>query len=171
MHFPLFVDLAGRECLVVGAGKIAARKAKTLESFGARVKTVAPETAGRGFEESDVEGMALVVAATDDHGLNARVSAICRARGIPVNAVDDPANCTFFFPAIARNGPVTAAVSTGGACPAAAAILRDRIAGLMDDGFAAKVEKLGGERERLKKEFPDPEERRRHCEEELNGRP
>lgn len=161
MHFPLLVDLADRPCLVVGGGKVAVRKVKALESFGARVAV------SLDFDDGDVEGMALVVAATDDRAVNARVAALCRAKGIPVNVVDDPANCSFIFPAIFRKGPMTVAVSSGGACPVAAKIVRDRAARLLEDGFVAEVERLGRAREELKKRFPDPSERRRHCEKEL----
>ena len=167
MHFPLFIDLESKPCLVVGAGKVAARKVGTLRAFGAEVTTVAPEVCGRGFADSDVEGMALVVAATDDRALNRRVADLCKARGIPVNAVDDPENCTFIFPAIVRKGPVVAAVSSGGACPVAAKMVRDRIERELDDGFIAEVEDLGRRRQDLKRDYPDPSERKRHCEEVL----
>ena len=167
MHFPLFIDLESKPCLVVGAGKVAARKVGTLRAFGAEVTTVAPEVCGRGFADADVEGMALVVAATDDRALNRRVADLCKARGIPVNAVDDPANCTFFFPAVFRKGPIVAAVSSGGACPVAAKLVRDKVAGALPDDFVAAVERLGKERENLKRNYPDPQERRRICEEAL----
>ena len=167
MHFPLFIDLESKPCLVVGAGKVAARKVGTLRAFGAEVTTVAPEVCGRGFADADVEGMALVVAATDDRALNRRVADLCKARGIPVNAVDDPENCTFIFPAVVRRGPMTVAVSSGGACPVAAKLVRDRVAGSLPDDFVAAVERLGNERENLKRNYPDPQVRRRVCEEAL----
>lgn len=179
MHFPLFIDLKDRSCLVVGGGRIAVRKVSALVEFGARVTVVAatvdPAIARetrcavrrRNFEDADLEGQTLVVVATDDSGVNARVSRLCRERGIPVNAVDDPANCTFIFPAWVRRGPLVAAVSSGGACPVAAKLVRDRISGILTDDFTAAVEELGAAREELKRRFPDPEDRRRHCEEKL----
>ena len=176
MRFPLFVELEGRPCLVVGGGRIAARKAAMLGEFGAAVTVVAPavdealvadEVLRRTFEDGDVDGRALVVAATDDAALNARVSRLCKARGVLVNVVDDPANCTFVFPAICRKGPVVAAVSSGGAAPVAAKLVRDKIAKLLPDDFVAAVERLGEEREDLKRRYPDMAERRRHCEEVL----
>ena len=169
MRFPLFIELENRPCLVVGGGRVAARKAEALAEFGARIVQVAPEVSGRGFEDADVEGMALVVAATDDAALNARVSRLCRARGVLVNVVDDPANCTFVFPAICRKGPVVAAVSSGGAAPVAAKLVRDKVAKLLPDDFVAAVERLGEEREDLKRRYPDLAERRRHCEEVLRN--
>lgn len=168
MKFPLFFELEDRSCLVVGGGAVAVRKAKALADFGAKVVQVAPETCGRGFEEGDVEGMALVVAATDEPAVNRRVADLCKAKGIPVNAVDDPANCTFFFPALCRKGPLTVAVSSGGACPVAAKIVRDKAARLLQDDFVAAVERLGRERTELKESCPDPQTRREHCEEVLS---
>ena len=167
MHFPLFLELDGKPCLVVGGGNVAARKASALREFGAKVVTVAPEVCGRGFADADVEGMALVVAATDDADVNRHVAELCKAKGIPVNVVDDPANCTFIFPAIARKGPLTVAVSSGGACPVAAKLVRDKAARTMPDDFVAEVERLGRARDELKRTFPDPQERRKHCEEVL----
>ena len=111
--------------------------------------------------------MALVVAATNDAAVNRHVADLCKAKGIPVNVVDDPANCTFIFPAIARKGPLTLAVSSGGACPVAAKLVRDKAARTMPDDFVSEVERLGRARDELKKTFPDPQERRRHCEEVL----
>ena len=167
MYFPLFVNLDARPCLVVGAGPVASRKAAQLAAFGADVRTVSPETSGRGFTESDCDGVALAVAATDDASVNARVAAACRARGIPVNVVDDPANCTFVFPAIFAKDPVVVAVSTGGASPVAARVIRDRAAKAIPDALVAKVAALGARREEMKRELPDAGERMRHYEKEL----
>ena len=167
MHFPMFIELDGRPCLVVGGGRIAVRKAEALRSYGAVVTMVAPETCGRGFVDGDIEGMALVVSATDDRDLNRHVAGLCKAKGIPVNVVDDPENCTFIFPAVLRKGPITVAVSSGGACPVAAKLVRDKAEALLPDDFTAAVADLGARREELKKAFPDPQERRKRCEEEL----
>ena len=179
MHFPLYVELAGRACLVVGGGEIAARKVATLVSFGAVVTVVADEVSPaivegaqchverRRFADADIGGQTLVVAATDDAAVNARVARLCRERGVLVNVVDDPANCSFIFPAIVRRGPIVAAVSSGGACPVAAKLVRDRIARGLDDDFVAEVERLGKEREDMKRAYPDPADRRRQCEERL----
>ena len=167
MHFPLFIELEGRPCLVVGGGPVAVRKAQALAECGAKVKTVAPEACGRSFEDADVEGMTLVVSATNDRAVNRHVAELCKARGVPVNVVDDPENCTFIFPAVVRKGPMTVAVSSGGACPVAAKLVRDRVARSLPDDFVAAVERLGNERENLKRNYPDPQVRRRVCEEAL----
>lgn len=175
MHFPLFVDLTDKPCLVVGAGPVAARKVRLLADFGARVTVIARENGAcsvpicRPFQDSDIAGHTLVVAATDDAALNVRIASLCRAARIPVNVVDDPANCTFLFPSIAQKGPVVAAVSTGGVCPVATQVLRDRVERLMTDRFCETVARLGAERATLKKEIPNPAERRDRMRKELES--
>lgn len=153
MYFPLFIDLTDRPCLIVGTGSVATHKREILESFGARV------TMSDAFASEQVEGQTLVVAATDDRALNADVSAVCRSRGIPVNVVDDPSLCTFIFPSIFKKDPVVVAVSSGGACPVATQVVRDRVAASVSDRFVAKVAELGAARERIKAEHPDIDER------------
>lgn len=160
--FPMFVDLHGKSCLVVGAGRIARHKADMLASFGASVDIVAPEV-NRPFSSDDVKGRALVVAATDDAEVNAAVARACRDSGVPVNSVDDAANCTFFFSSIARKGPVVAAMSSGGCCPAATQLLRDAVEPRLTDAFVAETERLGAMRGELKKRFPDAGRRREYC--------
>jgi siroheme synthase-like protein len=164
--FPMFIDLTGKRCLVVGSGAVAKHKAQILSSFGARVDVLSPEV-NRAFKSRDVEGFTLVVAATDNREVNALVANACRERNIPVNAVDDAANCTFFFPSIVRKGPLVAAVSSGGNCPAATQVLRDAIAPLMTDGLVNETIRLGAMRDQLKKEFPDHTERGKYCREQL----
>ena len=109
--FPLFIELDDADVLIVGGGRVALRKALSLADYGARVRLAAPEFCPeleadqrfellrRGFEDADIEGARLVVAATGDRALNSRVSALCRERGVPVNVVDYPGECSFIFPA------------------------------------------------------------------------
>jgi siroheme synthase-like protein len=163
-YYPLFMDLAGRDCLVVGAGAVAARKVRSLLACGARVTVVGERPAAafralerrgarlvqRGFRARDVGRQALVIAATDDRTVNAAVSAAARRRRIPVNAVDDPPNCTFIVPAVIRRGDLTIAVSTGGKSPAAARLVKERIAAMLGNEHAALVRLLGAHRRRMK---------------------
>ena len=138
--YPLFVLINGKPCLVVGGGSVAARKVQDLLQAGARVTVVSPEItpglaalAAQGeirhlqgdFQEEQVAGMALVIGATDDMAVNARVSAAAQALGIWVNIVDQPDLCTFIVPAQVRRGDLTLAISTGGASPALARKLRE----------------------------------------------
>lgn len=161
MHFPLFLELAGTSCLVVGAGEVALWKKGVLEEYGAKVEL------STDFKEDQVEGRTLVVAATNDRAVNRRVSEVCRARRIPVNVVDDPELCTFIFPAIAKKGPLLAAVTTGGKTPVATQYLRDEISKLMTDRLVSAVESLGADRAQIKRDHPDLEERRAWYRKEL----
>lgn len=124
-YFPMFVDLTEKRALVVGAGKIAARRIATLKQFCENIIVVAPEInpaideAGveivrRRYEASDLDGMDLVLAATDDNALNADIARECRRRGVLVNASSDQALCDFFFPGVAVKGSVVAGVTAGG---------------------------------------------------------
>ncbi|MGB0630040.1 MAG: siroheme synthase CysG [Alphaproteobacteria bacterium] len=141
-HLPVFLDIAGRSCLVVGGGEVAARKIALLVRAGGRVRVATPElvpslsrdlAAGRfehiptRFSPDQLNGAVVVVAASDDRAVNARVSWIARQRGIPVNVVDDPALCTFQMPAIVDRDPILVAISTGGASPVLARWVRRRI--------------------------------------------
>ncbi len=140
--YPIFAVIADRPCLVVGGGAVGERKVLDLLAAGARVtvvsRTLTPELAAladRGeivylpgdFAEAQVEGMALVMATTDDPEVNARVSAAARARAIWVNVADEPEQCTFIVPAQVRRGDLTVAISTGGASPALARRLREEL--------------------------------------------
>ena len=137
--YPVFLDLDGVAVLLVGGGQIASRKAEGLVAAGARLTVVAPmvlpelaataaDVRERGYEADDLVGHQLVITATDVPAVNAEVAADARAAGIWVNSADDPENCSFILPAIARRGPLIAALSTGGASPALAGRLRDQIA-------------------------------------------
>ena len=136
--YPIMLDLAGVPVLVVGGGRVAHRKIEGLLKAGAEVTVVAKSALDsirampvhvvvRRYETTDLDGVRLVIAATDDPAVNAAVSADATARGIWVNSADDPANCTFTLPAVARDGDVTVAVGTGGASPALASHLRGEI--------------------------------------------
>lgn len=122
-YFPMFVDLSRRRALVVGAGKIAARRVGTLMAFCNDIAVVAPDVAPgfpdvpvlrRRFEIGDLNGADLVLACTDDGALNAEIAGLCRARGIPVNVSSDQGLCDFFFPGVAIRGSVVAGVTAGG---------------------------------------------------------
>lgn len=133
--FPVNLVVRGRRCLVVGGGRVAARKAAALIEAGADVYVVAPRieaemaalsirSEARPYESRDLAGAWLVITATDDAAVNAQVAADASEAGIWVNSADDPANCTFTLPAVARRGPILATFSTGGHSPALASWLR-----------------------------------------------
>jgi siroheme synthase-like protein len=152
------LDLHDVPVLVVGGGRIGARKIEGLRAAGAVVRLVATAVSEhvdrsevadlreRAFTNSDLDGMRLVVTATGDAAVDAAVSTATRERGIWVNAADQPIDCGFILPAIARAGRVTVAVSTDGASPALARELRNVIADMLTDGVAALAETLAAER-------------------------
>lgn len=158
-YFPLFMELKDRDCLVVGGGKVAWRKVKVLMDFGAQVSVVAPEINSeirelglaqqteREFEDGDVQGRTLVVAATDNEALNRRISQLCQALGIPVNAVDQAQDCSFIFPAYVKQGEVVAAFSSGGQSPVMTQYLKAQIKPVMTEELGELAACLGSIRD------------------------
>ncbi len=138
-YYPIFLELKGLSCLVIGGGEVACRKAKVLLACGAKVRVVSPalgaglkrlssqrkiEWVRGSFKQGDLRGVALAVAATDSEPVNTRASAWARRRGVWINVVDRPALCSFILPSVVRRGRLVFAISTGGASPALAKWLR-----------------------------------------------
>ncbi len=183
-YLPLHLDVRGRDCLVVGGGALALRKVELLLRAGAAVSVVAKaccdELRGlagsgslllteRGYRSADADGRRLVVAATDDAALNARIHADCEARAIWVNAVDAPQFCSAIFPAIVDRGCVQISVSTGGRSPALARIARGWIEARLPPRLDALAEFAAERRERVAAALPDLGRRRAFWERILNG--
>lgn len=159
--YPIFLDLDDVPVLVVGGGRIGARKAGALVAAGASVRLVAAEMGGevdraamaevreKPFDESDLDGMRLVVTATGDFDVDQTISSAARERNIWTNAADQPVDCEWILPAIARAGRVTGAISTDGASPALAGYLRDRLAEILDDRVAEIADLLAVERKAI----------------------
>jgi len=189
MNFlPVFLRLEQQACLVVGGGEVAARKVHLLQRAGARVTVVAPDLCpslqrlhdgvdaapaiawrqGR-FEAADLDGVVVVVAATNDTAVNRQVSELARQQRIPVNVVDQPALCSFIFPSIVDRSPVVVAISTGGASPVLARLLRARLETLIPAGYGRLADLLAGFRERVSQRFSQGSERRRFWERILQG--
>ncbi len=179
---PLFHKLQGRPVLVVGGGEVALRKARLLAEAGACLRVVAPDVrrelqamAGeqgvflRGYQSDDLQGVGLVIAATDDEPLNARISAEAQALGIPVNVVDAPALCSVIFPAIVDRSPLIVAVSSGGDAPVLARLIRAKIETWIPATYG-QLANLGKRfRERVKQLFPDVQQRRVFWEDVFQG--
>ncbi len=182
--FPVFLDIRSRRCLVVGGGEVAARKATLLQRAGGEVTVVAPalcaplgEAAASGtivhhprsFDDDDLSHCALVIAATDDPAINRRVSDLAKRQNIPVNVVDQPQLCTFTVPSVVDRSPVVVAVSTGGASPVLARVLRARLETMIPAAYgrlAGLVERFRRDVRRL---FRSTDERRRFWEQVLEG--
>jgi len=160
--YPVFLDLDDMDVLVVGGGRIGARKAAGLAAAGARVRLVATEISQHvrdlpaaeacaevieaDFADHHLDGVRLVITATGDHDVDQRISLAARSQGIWTNAADQPVDCEFILPAIARSGRVTAAISSDGTSPALAKWVRDQVAVLLDERIAEAAEVLAGER-------------------------
>jgi siroheme synthase-like protein len=165
------LDLRGKRCLVVGGGRVAGEKALGLLEAGADVTVVAPEVEHeleelpvelhrRVFTRSDVVDRFLVIAATNDRLVNAAVSGAARDRNVPCNVADDPELCSFILPAVVREGPIVAGISTGGASPALAQRLRAEVAELIGPEHAELAERLSALRPWAKRHFATYDERR-----------
>ena len=143
--YPIFLDLDDLLVLVVGGGRIGARKADGLLAAGARVRLVATDVSDhvdrslmfevreRPFDVSDLVGVRLVVTATGEFDVDQTIAQAARDRDIWTNAADQPVDCEWILPAITRAGRVTGAISTDGASPALAGYLRDRLAKILTD--------------------------------------
>jgi precorrin-2 dehydrogenase/sirohydrochlorin ferrochelatase len=162
MQYPVNLVLDGRRCLVVGGGKVALRKVEGLVACGGRVTVVAPRInpelamlsevmiEQRPWRPEDLDGMWLVIAATDDPAVNRAVYDAGQRAGVWVNGADDPANCSFTLPSVVRRGDIQVTVSTGGRSPALSTWLRRRLEGEIGPEYAVLLDLLATEREGLK---------------------
>ena len=162
MQYPVNLVLDGRRCLVVGGGKVALRKVEGLLACGGHVTVVAPRVdpelrtldgltiEERPWRPEDLEGMWLVIAATDDPAVNRAVYDAGQRAGVWVNGADDPANCSFTLPSVVRRGDLQVTVSTGGRSPALATWLRRRLEGEIGPEYAVLLDLLATERDGLK---------------------
>lgn len=160
--YPVNLRVAGRSCLVVGGGPVAVTKVQGLLDADATVDVVAPaivdELRGRAdvgiieraYDAADLDGRWLVITATDDPEVNARVAADATARGLWVNSADDPANCSFTLPARVRRGDLLIAISTGGRSPAMASWVRRWIEDQLGPEHEALLDLLADVRDELR---------------------
>jgi siroheme synthase-like protein len=162
LGYPVNLLVAGRRCVVVGAGRIAARKIAGLLDAGAAVHVVAPDlgdevrawrdagrvtVAERPFDATDLDGAWLATAATPDPAVNAAVYEAGEARRVFVNAADDPAHCSFTLMSVVRQGDLVVTIGTGGRSPALATYLKDHVATEMGPEWGALLDLLAEERE------------------------
>lgn len=183
-YLPLFLKVRGQQCLVVGGGVVAARKAALLLRAGAQVKVVALElheqlqalakreviSVQQGpFSEAEMKGARLVIAATDDNSLNEQVYQMAKAHGILVNVADCPQRCDFILPSIVDRSPVVVAVSSGGASPVLARLLRARLETLIPQSYARLAQFAARYRGRVKQCIVEASARRIFWEKVLQG--
>lgn len=183
-YLPVFLNLQGRRALVVGGGVIAARKATLVQSAQPAITVVAPEFGPamaelaeqhgfkreqRAFRDSDLEGISLVIAATDDQAVNTAVYHAANQRLIPVNVADQPELCSFILPAIVDRSPAIVAVSTGGRSPVLARYMKAWLEQRLPFGLARFTELVGSYRQRVKSALADTEQRRRFWDHVIDG--
>ncbi|MDD5411765.1 MAG: siroheme synthase CysG, partial [Methylobacter sp.] len=183
-YFPVFLKLKDQDCLVVGAGEIAARKIELLARAGAKItviaKKISPAVSSiqvtynlnllqQSFSPADLRGFRLVVSATDDAETNRLVAKIADEQNIPVNVVDNPELCSFIFPAIIDRSPVIAAVSSGGAAPVLARLLRAKIESVIPPSYGRLAQLADKFRDKVKQHINVPSQRRIFWENVLQG--
>jgi siroheme synthase-like protein len=167
LGYPVNLIVAGRRCVVVGAGRIAARKIDALLAAGADVHVVAPKLSEpvrewrderritvdeRGFVASDLDDAWLATAATDDPVVNHAVFEAGADRRVWVNSADDPDNCSFTLMSVIRRGDLVVTVGTGGRSPALAAWLKERLTAELGPEYEALLELLSEAREAMRAE-------------------
>jgi len=175
-YYPVCLRVDGEPCVVVGGGRVAARKVAGLLECGARVTVVAPRlcaplearaaagaiaVARRPYRRGDLTGARLAFAATDDAALHAELARDAAAANVPLNVVDHPAWCSFIVPAVLRRGALSVAVSTDGHSPALARRVRDELAAALGPEYARALELLGRLRRHLRARAVPGAERRR----------
>ena len=178
--YPIFLNLDGKRCVVIGGGAVANRKARKLLQARAEVVAISPEVKPelesmatevrrRPYREGDLEGAFLVFAATNHREVNAAVTREARGRGIPVNVADEPSEGDFALPSVLRRGQLQVAVSTGGASPTLARRVRYELESAFGSEWAGVVEELGRARRDGRRAEEELEEVVEECLSRLRG--
>ena len=183
-YYPLFADLNGRRCVVIGGGMVALRKVTTLLGYGAKITVVSPtatqrlrryakqrkiEHLARRFRPSDLRGAWLVYAATDDQAINELVYRTATRRRIFTNVVDQKPLCSFIAPAIFKRDLLTIAVSTGGASPTVAKRLRQDFQRMIGSAYGPMLRLLMDLRGVAKQKLPSYNDRKRYFDQLVQG--
>lgn len=161
-YFPFFIDISDKEGLIVGGGTVALQKVEKLLPYGPRLTVAAPEICPaltavkeltllrQPFSAPLLKDKFFVIAATDSRELNREIAAMCQERRILMNAVDDREVCSFLFPALVQEEPLSIGISTGGASPSAAVYLKKQIAALLPERFGELLAYLDSQRDMVK---------------------
>ena len=183
-YLPIYYQLKTKNCLVVGGGDVALRKASLLAKAGGNINVVAPEICDalkqliadnsgqlllENYQTSHLANIDLVVAATDDTAINKQVSDDAQGKNIPVNVVDHPELCSFILPAIIDRSPVVVAVSSGGKSPVLARLIRGKLETIIPASYGRLAHLVGNMRDQVKNTFSKINDRRKFWEEILEG--
>jgi precorrin-2 dehydrogenase/sirohydrochlorin ferrochelatase len=174
-YYPVYLDIEGRKCVVVGGGSVAARKSVSLAAAGAKVTVVSPvfcraleEQAKQGratlkrnrFQAKELDGAFVVIACTDDRKVNDRVYRAAKQREILVNVVDSAPQCDFIVPSVVSRGGLTIAISTSGVSPALSRRIREFLEKKYGRGYARFLSLMEKHREVVLRECPATEQRK-----------
>lgn len=175
-YFPIFIEMKDKNCLVVGGGKIATRKIKTLLSYEAKIKVVAPqicdeikqykkeninlELEEREFIYEDCLNAFLVIGATNDIKLNKNIYNYCNQRNILVNIINGKDFCTFLFPSTIKRRDISIGITTSGKSPALAKAIRRQIEENFPSHYGELNDILGWAREQVIREIGEEKKRR-----------
>ncbi len=180
VYYPIFLDLTGKRCVIVGGGRVAERKCTTLIRTGAKVTVISPQITKRltdykekglirhirrGYRSSDVRTVFVVIAATNSEEINKKVAKDATAADKLLNMVDTPSLCNFIVPSVLRRGLLTIAVSTGGASPALAKEIRKRLRRMYGPEYSRYLKFLRGVRSKAMREITDKKEREKFLKE------
>ncbi len=183
-YLPLFLDIKNKPCLIVGGGVIAERKVSILSRAQAKITLIAPEITQeiqhkcneskldwqqKEFEANDLQDFQIVIAATDNHKVNLEVAELCRKKNILVNTADDSKNCDFILPSIIDRSPVQIAVSTGGASPVLARMLRTKLENCTPASYGSLAKLIEDNRVKVKEKLSTIDKRRKFWEKVLQG--
>jgi precorrin-2 dehydrogenase/sirohydrochlorin ferrochelatase len=183
-YYPVYLDMRGRNALVVGGGAVGSRKAETLLRAGARVTVVSPQASGalrglaeagrltwhdRAYRSTDMEGMFLVFSATDDPGVNRRIAADAGRHGVMCNFADAPDRGHFILPAVVERGDLLVSISTSGTSPAVARRLRKELETYFGEEYAPFLRLMGRVREHLLATGHAPEAHKRLFDRLIDG--
>ena len=173
-YFPAFIEIKGRPVLIVGGKRAALKKMEVLLEFEAEITMIAPifieeirqvdsplvKRIERTFRVSDVEGMHMVIAATESPEVNHVIAEACRERRILVNAVDQVKDCEFIFPSYVKQGDVVAAFGSSGKSPVVTQYLKEQTRRIVTAELAELTEKLGSLRDQVKEMIPTEKQRK-----------
>lgn len=175
-YYPIYLDIEGRNVIIIGGGHVCARKAETMMHYGGLVTVVSPEftdeiegwaregclqLSRKRYDASDLDGANIVIASTDETSVNEQIAADCRARRIPVNVVDVTPLCEFIVPAIIEKNGIQIAISTGGKSPALARTLKEDLNRSIGPEYSEINDLLGSLRDSAKAVLPTDVDRKR----------
>jgi len=170
--YPIFLEMAGRSCVVIGGGAVAERKVAALLEVGASVTIVSPSLSapletlakagkvrhvGRDYAPGDLAGHQFAFIGAGDGEVNAAAAREGRERGVWVNAADDPARCDFILPAVIRRGQLVVAVATGGTSPALTRAIREELETYFTEEYATLADIVAEVRRELRQHAPAPD--------------